>query len=328
MPQWKQYSGIWTPTQQAQAIAAGTWTGILQPELYAWGENSQGQAGIGDVIDISSPVQVGSLLDWSNVAAGEEFGGAIKTDGTLWTWGDNSYGRLGNNTASVSTSSPVQIGSLTNWSSLSLGRDHGLAIKTNGTLWSWGRAASYGEPGLNNRINQSSPVQVGSLTTWAKIAASRTTSAAIKTDGTLWTWGYNYAGKLGHNNLIDRSSPTQVGALTNWLEVSASEYLTLATKTDGTVWSWGSNSSGALGGGSTLPAYRSSPVQVGALTDWSIPKAGSNAAVVLKTDGTMWSWELVAYLESLPVSTTRLLYKLALTPIGIKQLRALPTPER
>jgi alpha-tubulin suppressor-like RCC1 family protein len=160
--------------------------------------------------------------------------------------------------------------------------------KTDGTLWSWGLNI-YGQLGLGNITNRSSPNQVGALTTWLNITAGYAHTLATKTDGTLWSWGYNVYGQLGLGNTTDRSSPVQVGALTTWLNIAASYAHTLATKTDGTLWSWGRNLDGQLGSGTT--ANRSSPVQVGALTTWSTVLAGGgNFSLAVKTDGTLWAW--------------------------------------
>lgn len=164
------FSGKWGLTEQLQAVAAGTWTGLPLPALYAWGLNSSGQVGNGTANNLSSPVQVGSLTDWSQISAGGEHSAAVKTNGTLWTWGKNSFGQLGQ----------------------------------------------------NDIVSRSSPVQVGALTDWAQVSAGLTQfTAAIKTTGTLWTWGDDDGGNLGQNSVVDRSSPVQVGALTNWAQVSA-----------------------------------------------------------------------------------------------------------
>jgi hypothetical protein len=162
------------------------------------------------------------------------------------------------------------------------------AIKTDGTLWTWGRNFS-GELGLGDRTSRSSPVQVGALTNWSKIAKGiGGSSAAIKTDGTLWTWGANGWGQLGFGNTTYRSSPVQVGALTNWADVACGGVHMAAIKTDGTLWAWGRNDSGQLGLGNTT--NYSSPMQVGALTNWLQVACGGFHTVAIKTDGTLWAW--------------------------------------
>ena len=187
-------------------------------ELYSWGPGSSGKLGLNDAINRSSPVQIGALTTWSQVAAGSGHSLAIKTDGTMWSWGDDGSGRLGLNQPDTNVSSPVQIGALTTWSQVEGGGSFSLAIKTDGTLWSWGLGAS-GQLGLNNTVNRSSPVQIGALTTWSQIAGGLEHSLAIKTDGTMWSWGYNDSGRLGLNDIANRSSPAQVGALTTWLQL-------------------------------------------------------------------------------------------------------------
>jgi alpha-tubulin suppressor-like RCC1 family protein len=155
---------------------------------------------------------------------------AVKTDGTLWTWGLNGSGSLGQNNT-TRRSSPTQVGALTNWSSASMGDSCCIAIKTDGTLWSWGNAYT-GRLGQNDIVSKSSPVQVGALTTWASASAGKkngTHVTAIKTDGTLWSWGNNNNGQLGQNDLVNRSSPVQVGGLTTWAQSSAGLYFSAVT---------------------------------------------------------------------------------------------------
>ena len=203
----------------------------------------------------------------------------------LWSWGSSSVGQLGLGNV-TSRSSPVQVGALTDWSSISGGNTIATAIKTDGTLWSWGSNSS-GELGLGNATNRSSPVQVGALTAWSKVSSGFQCTVAIKTDGTLWSWGSNSLGRLGLGDVTNRSSPVQVGALTTWSVVSASSH-SLAVKTDGTLWVWGTNANGQLGLGDATS--RSSPVQVGALTTWSSVVAAVGSSFAVKTDGTLWSW--------------------------------------
>jgi len=264
----------------------------LEQQLWIWGRNADGQLGLNDTANRSSPVQVGALTTWSQTAAGYKFSLAVKTDGTLWSWGYNTYsGQLGlGDTANCS--SPVQVGALTAWAQVAAGNNFSLAIKTDGALWSWGRNVE-GMLGLNDTANRSSPVQVGALTTWSQVAGGFTFSLAVKTDGTLWGWGYNGLGQLGLNDTANRSSPVQVGALTTWSKVTGGNNFSVAVKTDGTLWSWGANTNGRLGLNDTV--YRSSPVQIGALTTWSQIAGGSGFCLAIKTDGTLWSWGYNSY---------------------------------
>jgi alpha-tubulin suppressor-like RCC1 family protein len=268
----------------------GTHNGGIKTDgtLWLWGAATYGSLGNGDAYTAkSSPIQLGSGTNWSKLSGPQSATMAIKTDGTLWAWGYNRFGKLGvGNTTNYS--SPVQVGSLTNWSEISSGYSHNIALKTDGTLWSFGYSGYGGACGLGDTADRSSPVQVGSGTTWSKISAGWFHSTAIKSDGTLWTWGLNNRGQLGDGTTTNRSSPVQVGSGTNWSLVSGGGYFTIAIKTDGTMWSWGYNNPGQLGLGDYV--YRSSPTQIGALTTWSSVKTGRNHTIAIKTDGTLWSF--------------------------------------
>jgi alpha-tubulin suppressor-like RCC1 family protein len=240
----------------------------------------------------SSPVQVGLDGDWQLIDSGMHSALAIKSNGTLWGWGSNEYGGLlGLNEPNTAfRSSPTQIGSLTNWSSISCGRYHVAAIKTDGTLWAWGTNIQ-GALGVNDTVNRSSPTQVGTNTDWSKVTCGFAFTASITSSGALYTWGDGGSGKLGLSSTQSKSSPTQVGSLTNWSSVSAAstQYWTTAIKTDGTLWVWGANNEGQLGLNDMV--YKSSPTQVGTLTNWSsVGKIQEVNLYALKTDGTLWAW--------------------------------------
>jgi alpha-tubulin suppressor-like RCC1 family protein len=259
--------------------------------VWSWGEGTQGRLGTGNVIDRSSPVQIGSLATWKSSSMGETGAFAVKTDGTLWAWGYNPSGQLGTGD-SISRSSPVQVGALTNWSIVSAGVNKCASIKTDGTLWAWG--VNGGALGNGVISSAASPIQIGSLTSWRQVSFNYTHSGAVRTNNTAWTWGSNGNGQLGQNNTINTSSPVQVGTLTNWSQLSVGPQVTFATKTDGTLWAWGQNNSGQLGDGTTT--LRSSPVQIGSATNWaSVRTTGStsNAAIhtfAITTGGELYAW--------------------------------------
>ena len=263
--------------------------------MWSWGRNDYGQLGHNNTTNYSSPKQVGSLTTWSSISASlyssQPISAAIKTDGTLWTWGRNAFGGLGLNDLAAPRQ-PTQVGALTNWRQVLSGGNYCLAIKTNGTLWSWG-ANGFGQLGDGTTDNRSSPVQVGGLTDWLSVNTSGdnpTHMLAIKTNGTIWAWGTGHHGQLGIGNLTYYSSPKQIGALTNWARTAISNaYSSMAVKTDGTLWTWGQNYSGELGHGHPSNKY-SSPKQVGSLTNWLFPEAGSQFRGCTKTDGTLWMW--------------------------------------
>ncbi len=266
--------------------------------LWSWGLNSSGQLGINNLSDRSTPVT--TLLggnNWKSIAGGFGHTIALKTDGTLWSWGLNSSGQLGvNNTTSRSTPVTTLLGG-NNWKSVACGYSHTIALKTDGTLWSWGRN-SYGQLGVNNTTSRSTPVTtlLGG-NNWKSIAGGFGHTIALKTDGTLWSWGLNISGQLGINNLSDRSTPvtTLLGG-NNWKSVACGDRHTIALKTDGTLWSWGFNTQGQLGVNNTT--FRSTPVTtlLGG-TNWKSIACGGNCTIAIKTDGTLWTWGRNAYGE-------------------------------
>jgi len=266
-------------------------------EMWSWGGNDFGQGGQNTRVadGISSPTQIGSDTTWNHGSHGDDKSLAVKTDGTLWSWGYNNNGGLGQNN-NTTYSSPVQIPGTT-WAtaygSLYAGAQSQCSIKTDGTLWTWGKGFD-GVLGLNEPSNTqySSPVQIPG-TTWKQIdIASQTRASAIKTDGTLWSWGYNNVGQLGLNDTIQYSSPTQVSG-TTWAAVAEGRWATFGTKTDGTLWTWGKNEFGQLGLNQATSVSISSPVQIPGTT-WTTNPALINGedrfALCAKTDGTIWAW--------------------------------------
>ena len=245
--------------------------------LWAWGSNEYGALGLNDNdVHRSSPTQVGTDTTWNilNHGSGKLFdsGMAIKTDGTMWGWGWGGAGNLGNNAALV-YSSPVQVGTDTNWKSFTQNYRSVTATKTNGTLWAWG-SNELGILGLNDvDVFRSSPAQVGTDTNWDTIASNASeANFALKTDGTLWAWGNNEVGTLGLNqNDVHRSSPAQVGTDTTWTSSMAAYANAVAIKTNGTLWTWGNNDNGQLA--QNNKTNRSSPVQVGTDTNWYVKTA-------------------------------------------------------
>lgn len=288
-------------TNWQQVNSNDLFTGAIKTDgtLWLWGLNTNGQLGRNNVISASSPVQtVSATTNWKQVSVGQSHVGAIKTDGTLWMWGLNSDGHLGDRTT-ISRSSPVQtISGGTNWKQVAVALCFSAAIKTDGTLWLWGGSTG-GILGDNSAsgFNKSSPVQtVSGGTNWKEVSFGCRHVGAIKTDGTLWMWGTGTSGALGNNSVLNQSSPVQtVSAGTNWKYVNPGTNYTMAIKTDGTLWAWGDGSCGILGTNNLIA--RSSPVQtVSGGTNWKqVFSAKSQTfahTAAIKTDGTLWLWGL------------------------------------
>ena len=290
----------------ASASGQGASGGIkTDGTMWTWGHNAQGQGGCGDVVDRSSPCQVGTDTTWGTGVLRTSNSSTInvKTNGTLWLWGNGNEGQLGLNDL-VGRSSPTQVGTDATWNyaqdKYGFDSKTGIAIKTNGTLWTWGTQDT-GALGLNgpapmSQASRSSPCQVGTNTTWNAVSISVNSCFSIKTDGTLWAWGVNENGELGQNEGPggpygqSRSSPTQVGTETTWAQVrSAGGGSVWTIKTNGTLWSWGYNAFGLLG--LNNQNHLSSPTQVGTDTTWeSVRGCSRSLAKMTKTDGTFWIW--------------------------------------
>ena len=216
---------------------------------------------------------------WSQIAAGEFHTLAIKIDGTLWAWGRNDYGQLGDGTL-INKNTPTQIGTDTNWSSVAIGFYHSIAKKTTNTLWAWGYNAS-GRLGDGTIVNKSVPTQVGTATTWSQIAAGADSSYGI-IGSSLFSWG---TGALGFTTTTLTTLPTLVG--TGFQFIAATGAHCIAKKTNGTLWSWGAGSSGQLGNGANNNVTVAT--QIGTSTDWQSVGAGFNFSAAIKTNGTLWT---------------------------------------
>jgi alpha-tubulin suppressor-like RCC1 family protein len=209
----------------------------------------------------------------------------IKSDGTLWSWGKNSNGELGDGTY-TNKNIPTKMGTDNDWKMVAAGTYHSLAIKTDGTLWAWGKN-DYSQLGDGTTNSRNTPVQIGTATNWKSIQAGEYHSLALKSDGTLWAWGDNYYNQLGDGTSTTKSTPTQIGTAANWQSIAAGVTFNLAIKTDGTLWGWGHNNNGQVGDGTT--DNKDTPIQIGTATNWQTISA-NNHSLATKSDGTLWAW--------------------------------------
>jgi alpha-tubulin suppressor-like RCC1 family protein len=265
--------------------------------LWTWGYNVYGQLGDSTITDRLSPVQVGNDTDWVSVSAGFGSTMAVKSNGTLWGWGWNPYGNLGDGNQNNWYSIPTQIGSDTDWVSVSAAIHHTIALKSDGTLWAWGRNDG-GQLADGTRVGKLTPEQSGTDSDWVLIASGNSHVAAIKADGTFWTWGGNTNGQLGDGTAPYSLLLVQTGDSTGdgipdagWTSISAGAQHSGAIKSDGTLWTWGTNYYSQLGTGYELWANYS-PAQVGSDTDWSFISAGPLHTMAIKSNGTLWGWGL------------------------------------
>ena len=207
---------------------------------------------------------------------------------TLSAWGRNDNGQLGNGTAPTPSNRPVTVSGMTGVVATGGGGDLGLAVKNDGTAWAWGYNQT-GQLGNGTTINSSVPVMVTNSTgTFAAVAGGGLYSLGLKSDGTVWGWGYNVAGSLGNGLGVNSSVPVQAIGVIGATAIAAGYYHSLALKNDGTVWAWGNNQVGSVGPG--LSTHVHTPVQLSGLTGILAIAAGEWHSMALKNDGTVWTW--------------------------------------
>jgi len=227
---------------------------------------------------------------WKSVMAGHRTAYAIKDDGTLWAWGKNNFGQMGNSSI-TDFSLPTQIGFDTDWSEIATidNSNHALILKTDGSLWGWGWNDN-GQIGNGTNVSTSSPIQIGTDKNWKSVACGFSHTLALKTDGSLWTWGSNSNGELGLSSLIDYNIPTKVGNDNDWASIAAGYNSSFAIKINGTLWGWGKNDKGQLGNGTYMVNINYTPTQIGGDTNWKKISTGTDKVSAIKTDGTLWEW--------------------------------------
>jgi len=255
--------------------------------LWTWGRNVQGELGIGTFQNKNIPTQVGTAANWTKIWAGSFNCFAQKSDGTLWSWGHNYYGQLGhtvttpaipemvgtdtdwldisptpNFTVAIKTNGtlwqwgaapngggqvPLQIGTATDWVMAKGGDEHIIALKADGTIWTWG-SNQYGQLG-NPDPNPDGGFmrQVGTDSDWTMVSAGQDHCLALKSNGTIWSWGDGAFGALGLGNVTDFNTPQLVGTATDWQSIKSQGAHNMAMKTNGTLHSWGENTYGQLG---------------------------------------------------------------------------------
>ncbi|MCP3922018.1 MAG: hypothetical protein GY714_05460 [Desulfobacterales bacterium] len=251
--------------------------------LYLWGERILSHLGDNSwVINIDKPYRLGDDSNWAMISAGSGHSLALKEDGRLYSFGENSDGQLGDDNRSGYLS---QVGSDSDWASVSAGENHTIALKKNGTLYAWG-ANNNGQLGDGTNTKKNTPVQIGSGNDWAFVTAGGNHSVALKKDGTLYGWGsvgYNFG-----DGITEKNEPTQIGFDNNWNMITTSAGHTLAIKKDGTLYAWGFNRNGELGDGTGLG--KNTITQIGSESDWVSVSAGGSHTIAIKKEGQLYAW--------------------------------------
>ncbi|MDI9258545.1 T9SS type A sorting domain-containing protein [Flavobacterium sedimenticola] len=290
----------WTPTQITatadwQKVVCGpydTFAIKTNGTLWCTGDNSTGQLGIGSTVSyLNTFTQMGTDTNWTQVSASNGFTIALKTNGTLWGWGQNDSYQMGDGTCCSNRLSPGQIGTDTDWSLIQTSGTirTGLALKSNGTLWGWG-GNSTGLVGPSNVGSRQYPTQLRPETDWATISAGNGHALALKTNGTLWGWGAGNYGQAGDPfpTIYFRDTPVQVGTNTNWVYIGTGHSTSYGIQSDGTLWGWGRNDTGQVGDGTTT--NRTQPVQIGTDTDWVRVTGGWFHGMAQKANGAIYTW--------------------------------------
>lgn len=238
-------------------------------------------------IDIEIMIEdINAPSGFLQVATGDQHAVLLKADGTVWTWGYNNAGQVGNGTF-VNSFEPIKVDSLENVVAIAANYNYSMALKADGTVWTWGYNG-HGELGNGTTSSSSIPVQVSGLTDIKSIAAGYLHAFAIKEDGTVWGWGYNSHYQLGINNTTQYHSPVKNNYLSDVKAIKAGRYHSMALKEDGTVWTWGYGNTHQLGTGNS--GYSTTPAKVTNISDVKEIRAGFQHSMALKTDGTVWTW--------------------------------------
>jgi alpha-tubulin suppressor-like RCC1 family protein len=253
--------------------------------VVTWGSNQMGQLGIGATGGTrTSPVAVAGLGDVTAVSTGHYHSLALRADGSVWTWGYNFAGQLGDGTTTV-RNRPVPVSGTRSYQYVAAGRDMSYAVATDGTVWAWG-LNDRGQLGDGSTTSRSTPVRVGSLTDVVQVAGGRDHGLAVRTDGSVWAWGWNAYGQVGNGTLTNRLTPVQV--TTGATMVAAGAHHSYALLADGQVLAWGRNYRNELGDGTTT--LRTRPVTVLGVADAVAIGSGRDHGLAALADGTVRAW--------------------------------------
>jgi alpha-tubulin suppressor-like RCC1 family protein len=256
--------------------------------VWAWGNDDVEHVGPPDGVltDSLVPVQVSGLTNVTAISASGQSGYALRADGTVWAWGYNNVGQLGDN-STLDSPVPVQVSGLASIIAISGGGVSGYALRSDGTVWAWGYNSS-GQLGNNSTLNSPVPVQVSGLPKVKAIAAGGGSGYALVSGGAVWAWGMNTYGQLGNGGGADSHVPVEVSGLSSVTAIAGGEFTGYARRSNGTVAAWGDNEFGQLGNNTDVNSVV--PVQVSGLTSVTAISGGAENGYALRSDGTAWDW--------------------------------------
>jgi len=279
------------------AIAAGGFhTLALRSDgtVWAWGDNLFGQLGDGTQEDRATPVQVEGLSEVAAIDAGTYCSFAVQSDGTGWVWGSCC---LPGDQAPEERWTPVRIPGLVDFDWLSGEDTCAFALRSDGSVWGWGSngAGQLEDGAFGGDGTPMTPMQITGLSEVVHLVHENDYTAAIRSDGSVWTWGPNHRGPSEGGTTDSSSTPAEMPGISDVIDVAAGSWHTVALQSDGSVWAWGTNDDGQLGDGTTH--YRRAPVRVPGLSDISAVSAGETHTVALQSNGRVWVWGTNAGLD-------------------------------
>ena len=265
-----------------------TLAAISNSTVQTWGDDASGELGDNQSGGQSTtPVAVQNLSGVGALAAGYFFSMALKNDGTVWTWGDNFNGQLGNGTT-TDVHVPMQVAGLPTITQIAAGWNHSVALSSDGTVWAWG-ANQFGQLGINSTTPSTVPVQVPGLSGITAIAANENNTMALASNGVVWAWGDNESGEIGDGTTTEANVPTQVRGIGAASAIAVGGLHSLAV-VSGNVWTWGYDFYGQLGNNTNGIVTQVTPVEASNLSGVASVSAGDNHSLALTSGGSVYAW--------------------------------------